>query len=312
MGMFDTLNGEQVKCFSWVTYGHGDPCGEIFSAHGGSCDYFNTGDEVPWKSLTYNYTRNFLIVDLDNSSSMDVSCPVIVHRIVDGKLEGTYYPKEDDISEDLFWPDFRTIGYMGEELNIHSIPDLYEYYRDTRDQDRMWKETWEKYPDHRGELSRLAHARPKDQSSPEYMEFLAKSAELMQKIDKVREDRQVELDSVTGAFRKKWNVPDTHAWERTLGYFLEASEHPMFEKDEKLRREFQERFREWFVMVPEDTQKCFFEWNGTKPEDRKAIRDWVRQILRKEPWDGRVWSRAKACPEVEREEEKFVEDLDRT
>jgi hypothetical protein len=290
MGMYDTLNGEQVKCFSWVTYGHGTPCGEMFSAHGGSCDYFNTGEEVPWKSLTYNYTRNFLIVDLNNSLSMDVVCPITVHRIVDGKLEGTYYPQEDDISEDLFWPNFKVISYLGEELNIHSIPDLYEYYRDTRDQDRMWKEAWERYPDYRGELSRLTHTRPKDQSSPEYMEFLAKSAELMQKIDKVREDRQAELDSITGVFQKKWDVPDTHAQEHTFGCFLEASEHPMFQTDEKLRREFQKAFREWFVMVPEDIQKCFFEWNGTEPEDRKAIRSWVRQILRKELWNGRAWN----------------------
>ena len=53
MGMYDAINGEQVKCFNWTSFNNGIVC------HGGDLMYYNTGDEVPYKSPHYNYGKNF-------------------------------------------------------------------------------------------------------------------------------------------------------------------------------------------------------------------------------------------------------------
>ena len=90
MGMFDTINGEQVKCFTWTSFSNGG-----FVYHGGHCKYYNTGDEVPYKKPHYNYGKNFIILDLNEF--LDCDYDYILHVIVDGKLKDTFENELGDI-----------------------------------------------------------------------------------------------------------------------------------------------------------------------------------------------------------------------
>lgn len=131
MGMYDTINGEQVKCFPWVSLYH-----DSISYHGGDLKYYGTGDEVPYKRPHYNYSKNFIILDLNRYLESDY-CPYdyILHVIVDGKVENTF---TDEIGEIDWSINNLVVGYTGELLNIHSSEDLLNYMREQR-------EYWNKY-----------------------------------------------------------------------------------------------------------------------------------------------------------------------
>ena len=69
MGMYDYLNGNQVKCFPiGVIYGYNEKCEIEFSTIGGLLRSINTGDEVPYRSAIYNYGKDFLILDFMGNS----------------------------------------------------------------------------------------------------------------------------------------------------------------------------------------------------------------------------------------------------
>ena len=57
MGMYDTLNGEQVKCFPWFSfYVSAMDTKGVVTSHGGDLKYYGNGSEIPYRSLAYNYS----------------------------------------------------------------------------------------------------------------------------------------------------------------------------------------------------------------------------------------------------------------
>ena len=54
MGMYDTLNGEQVKCFPWFSfYVSAIDTKGVVTSHGGDLKYYGNGSEIPYRSLAY-------------------------------------------------------------------------------------------------------------------------------------------------------------------------------------------------------------------------------------------------------------------
>ena len=122
MGMYDTINGEQVKCFPWVSF---DTFMNSVSYHGGDLKYYNTGDEVPYKRPHYNYGKNFIILDLNRFPESDYcEYDYILHVIVDGKVKDTFV---DELGEIDWLINENVIGYTGELLNIKSSEDVLAY-----------------------------------------------------------------------------------------------------------------------------------------------------------------------------------------
>lgn len=131
MGMYDNINGEQVKCFSWVTL-----CNGKISYHGGDLKYYGIGNKVPYRRPHYNYGKNFIILDLNRFPESDY-CPYdyILHVIVDGKVKNTF---ENEIG-DIDWSiNNSAVGYTGELLNINNADDVLNYIKGQR-------EYWDKY-----------------------------------------------------------------------------------------------------------------------------------------------------------------------
>ena len=51
MGMYDTLNGEQVKCFPWFSfYVSAMDTKGVVTSHGGDLKYYGNGSEIPYRS----------------------------------------------------------------------------------------------------------------------------------------------------------------------------------------------------------------------------------------------------------------------
>ena len=107
MGMFDTILGNQVKCF------HDD-----FS--GGSLSDFKYGDKVPYKTDYYDYTENFNILLTDEES--ETGKPVLI-KIRDGKV---YSVKDIEITVLKDW-DGLCINKYGKTIRINSKEIAQEY-----------------------------------------------------------------------------------------------------------------------------------------------------------------------------------------
>ena len=130
MSMYDSINGEQVRCFPWVSFRDG------IVYHGGSLAYYNTGYEIPYKKPHYNYGENFIVLDLNRHlDNHYADYDYILHVIVDGKVKDTF---ENELG-DIDWSINKTVvDYNGELLNIKSSKDLFDYIKAQR-------ECWVKY-----------------------------------------------------------------------------------------------------------------------------------------------------------------------
>ena len=118
MGMYDYLNGEQVKVF--FTAGIALP--DSFTNH---CVFFSGGslnvieDEVPYRSFVYNYGKDFNIIDFFPFEDERG----FVHIIRDGKNLGKKY-FDELTEEDLSFENYNDHGYR---LNVRSIEDIYGF-----------------------------------------------------------------------------------------------------------------------------------------------------------------------------------------
>ena len=67
MGMYDTLNGERVKCFPWFSFyvSPNDDTKCCITNHDGNLGEYGNGNEIPYRSLAYNYGKDFLIFDFN-------------------------------------------------------------------------------------------------------------------------------------------------------------------------------------------------------------------------------------------------------
>lgn len=130
MGMYDTINGEQIKCFPWVSLYNNE-----ITYHGGDLKYYGIGDEVPYKKPHYNYGKNFIILDLNRYPESDY-CPYdyIIHVIMDGKVKNTF---EDEIGNIDWSINENVVDYYGELLNIKSNEDITNYIAAQR---KYWKD----------------------------------------------------------------------------------------------------------------------------------------------------------------------------
>ena len=95
MGMYDTLNGEQVKCFPWYSFDVMSltPAGSV-GGHGGSLKYYGNGSEIPYRSLAYNYGKNFIIFDFTPEFCTGEIGEWAAHVIENGRLKASFYRKD--------------------------------------------------------------------------------------------------------------------------------------------------------------------------------------------------------------------------
>lgn len=114
MGMYDYINGEQVKCFYTPLFYIDDIIEDkCISYSGGSLTGFNTGDKVPIQTMYYNYSKDFVVYDYRNDN--------FAHVIKDGKVYETILL--DDLSDEYL--SFIFIDYYGNALNIKNKEDVF-------------------------------------------------------------------------------------------------------------------------------------------------------------------------------------------
>ena len=87
MGMYNYLNGEQIKCFPvpMVYIDNGEKGHVSINSVGGLLNVYNLGDSVPYRSNIYNYGKDFMVFDYRGFEGV-----YTIHFIKDGKVS-TFY-----------------------------------------------------------------------------------------------------------------------------------------------------------------------------------------------------------------------------
>lgn len=129
MGMYDTICGDQVKCF-YKYYEYKD---ELWRT-GGSLRYFGIGDKVPYRTGWYNYTKNFNIINIwDSPFDAELSDPNMLIGIRDGKVK---FVKQLGLAEERDWDNIeRCITYDGEWLRVNSQEEAMAYAKAIKEYD---------------------------------------------------------------------------------------------------------------------------------------------------------------------------------
>lgn len=122
MGMFDSINGEQVKCF-YVPIYDGCETNENIWHSGGRARIFKEKDIVPSQTFWYRYSDNFMILDY-----MYSGVNPLIHIIRNSKVEKTI--RLDKLTPIDFIGNEKVLNYYGEELKIYNIEDIAKFIDD--------------------------------------------------------------------------------------------------------------------------------------------------------------------------------------
>ena len=251
MGMYDTINGEQVKCFPWISFYK-----EAIGYHGGDLRYYNTGCEVPYKRPHYNYGKNFIILDL-NRYQKDDYCPYdyILHIIVNGKVKETFENKIGEIDWSI---NNNVVAYYGELLNIKNSDELLEYIN-------AQKEYWKKREEIRKNWNDLFSKSMKyfygigllDKDSEERKERRRKIEEIHELMDQEEKRIEPELNELNNDMRK-WFVDTSDIKDLIhLGEFIYV-----YNERDDMRDECREIILS-MINANNELLKRYIEWQGS-------------------------------------------------
>lgn len=120
MGLYDYINGEQVKVFYSPIY---DEDSKNTWHSGGRMVGFDNGDEVPLKTLYFKRPSNFMVFDENSYDGKP-----LLHVIRDGKVYGTF--DVENFDDNLFNDNDLVLTYYGQPINIKTSKDCYQYIRD--------------------------------------------------------------------------------------------------------------------------------------------------------------------------------------
>lgn len=203
MGMYDTINGEQVKCFPWAHYYEHEI---VYS--GGDLQYYENGTDVPYKKPYYNYSKNFLILDINEFPDSDYTdYNFVIHLILDGKVFDTY---KDSVPKDIpFDKIANVISYRGTLLNLHSAEDILNYIEALR----KYRIDYDILHEHWNELFKQVHKvmfgiGTLDKESKERKERLEKYKVLHKQMEAEKERIADDVDALLKTM-EKWYVDTT-------------------------------------------------------------------------------------------------------
>lgn len=121
MGLYDYINGEQIKIFYHPIF---DENSKDTWHSGGSMINYNTGEQVPIKTLYYNRPKDFLVFDEN-----DYENNPMLHIIKDASVSDTISLK--DATDDVFANNMLVLNYYGYTLNIKSKEDCYKFTKES-------------------------------------------------------------------------------------------------------------------------------------------------------------------------------------
>lgn len=255
MGMYDTINGEQVKCFSWISMYL-----KKIGYHSGDLAYYNTGDEVPYKRPHYNYGKNFIILDLNRFPDSDYSeYDYIIHVIVDGKVKDTFEDKIGNIDWSI---NENVIGYWGELLNINNSEDILNFIKEQREYHKKYEEINKHWDDLFKETFQYTRGIALLEENSEEKKFRHKKIdEILKLMDKEKEIIKPKLDDLKKEHATKWFINKFDDLV-CLGEYISAYETElMADRD---NAEMCKKMIEQLLSSDDTLYNRYVEWQGSE------------------------------------------------
>lgn len=313
MGMYDTLNGEQVKCFPWYSFDVMSLSSEgSIGAHGGNLKYYGNGCKIPYRSLAYNYGKNFIIFDFNpDGLTMDDNNNWVAHVIEDGLLKASVY-KEDagDEFEEMLKRSSKNISYYGDgNFKFNSIADINQYAAES---DELMKKT-KKLHETADKIMRewsdaLKEVRLKNikKGTPEYAELSSKMDQFSIKHTAETNRIRPEIEKLRQDFAEKWTEKESEDYLKMSDFgesieagiltikckkrqekeseekIASAKEHGFFvDRQEECQcycKYFKKTYGKMLEKEGEEFWEKYFEWCEITDEERKKV-DELRKVL---------------------------------
>lgn len=279
MGMYDTINDEQVKVFT-VPVGYGDN----IRLTGGSLLYFGNGDDVPYKTWWYDYTDNFNIID-EYAHAVNPNEPVIVHKIREGKVAGTL--SWVDVSPADFYGVGLCVSYVGDILSIRTYAEAEMFLRNSADFRAIAEAKRAKAYKFLEEIPRIMRGTAEEEKKDEA------AAERIMEYEKMKDACEKELEPYRRVLISPFMMEDKYEKEHMLGEILDLIIDNIkfigqMEKEGSrslsgLIPHLSENMKVWKRMTADSPEvfHSFMKVCGVSKEEVKAVTDEGRRILRK-------------------------------
>lgn len=294
MGTYDIINDEQVKCFHEITYHYIKSNDIHLWKHGGSLKSFDDNDTVPYRSLCYNYHKDFNILDL-HPTALPFDNGIVLHIIRDGKVKESIelddtnlIPKELQERISDYLSTAHTIGYTGyPELNVHSYSEMLAFYNEN-------KARLETLEDMRTESYRLMNAWAKsvrklhDQilSNTQRTQIQNDINQLKAAYHGERKRIKPEINELNMTFINKWSIPKSNELNKyiSFGEWITAglnliSEHRPSDIKEQLEKffdDFQHRFQD---IMNEKFVQQYFTWCEATPDEQILVNSFIAKMI---------------------------------
>lgn len=312
MGMYDTLNGEQVKCFPWYSFDVMSltPAGSV-GGHGGSLKYYGNGSEIPYRSLAYNYGKSFIIFDFNPDLDPNNGSNWVSHVVEDGILKASVY-KEDagNEFEEVLKRSRKNISYYGGgNFKFKSIADINQYavesnelikkidklHEPANEIMREWMKTLKEY-----------RSRNLKEDTPEYAEIRSRLDQFSKRHDTETDKIEPVIKKLRQDFAEKWTESESEEYLKMsdFGESIEAGiltlkckkqqekepkekitlakEHGIFFDRQKEWQYYCEYFKKAYGKMlkkeGEEFWKKYFEWCEITDEEKEKV-DELRKEL---------------------------------
>lgn len=285
MGMYDTINGEQVKCFPWVHYYRDNIIKTIVTYSGGDLKYYRNKSKIPYKKFYYNYGKNFMILDIQeflyknyglSLENEDETYNYVLHVIRNGKVKATYDGNKNSINEEDFSLNACVIDYYGEFLNIKNANDIIEYMKAKQKYhieyekiNKKWNALFRESMEY---FSGIALLEP---DSEEKKERLEKIKELHKQMEEEKKRTKNDIDVLAKTFRNKWIVENEELNDIiSLGEFLSCLDC-VIKHENMTNREEARIISSNFIVKKleenEDLYKRYIEWYCENDLEKEEI-----------------------------------------
>lgn len=296
MGMYDSINSEQVKCFPWISYQHNDTDEILLWSHGGGLRCFNNNDRVPYRSLSYNYHKDFNIIDT-HPTMLPFDNGIVLHAIRNGKvresitielLEDSVVPESIQRTMSDYLSSAQTIGYTGNPIiNIHSFDEMIEFYNENiKRRDKLielrskshnlmnkWSKTVREL--HQENLSEIQKNNIKEKINQTKTKYEAE-----------RKRIEPDIDKVNTAFVARWCITNSEEINTFIrfGEWIESglrliSEHRPKDADEQLEW-FLKDFKKLFAnIVNRKFVDQYFAWCEATSEEMILVNSFVDEMI---------------------------------
>lgn len=312
MGMYDTLNGEQVKCFPWYSFDVMSLAQAGFiNGHGGSLAYYGNGSKIPYRSLAYNYGKNFIIFNFNPDFDPNDGSNWVAHVIEDGLLKASVY-KEDagEEFEEMLKRSRKNISYYGGgNFKFKSIADVNQYAVESDELIKKIDKLHEPANDVMREwMSALKEYRSRNlkKDTPEYTEIRSRLDQFSKRHDTETDRIEPVIKKLRQDFAEKWTESESEEYLKMsdFGESIEAGiltlkckkqqekepkekitlakEHGIFFDRQKEWQYYYEYFKKIYGKMlekeGEEFWEKYFEWCEITDEEREKV-DELRKEL---------------------------------